>query len=86
MKEELSPEELSERAAAYALGSLDADEAGRFAQLVAEDPAAAVELAAFRDAADAFVFDVPLVTPPASLRQRLLSNLDEQDATDASRR
>jgi quercetin dioxygenase-like cupin family protein len=79
MKKELNPEELSERAAAYALGSLDPDEVGSFAQLVAEDPAAAAELHAFREVVGALALDVPQVIPPTNLRQRLLSDLGPQD-------
>lgn len=56
----------------YALGALDPDEAAAVERAVAGDPALAVELATYRDAAPALVEPV---APPPAIKARLLASI-----------
>jgi quercetin dioxygenase-like cupin family protein len=83
MEEVLGPEELADKAAAFALGALDPVEAGSFGRTVSQDAAVAAEVDSYRLVAEALALNVPLAAPPAGLRQQLLSNLGEQDTVAA---
>ncbi|MEO6393598.1 MAG: cupin domain-containing protein [Pyrinomonadaceae bacterium] len=84
MEEVFGPDDLTEPAAAFALGALEPEETTAFAQLAAVNPNAAREVRAFRSVVDALALNVPLTAPPAGLRQRLLSSLGEQDVAEAA--
>jgi len=65
---------LDELAAGHALGALDADEQRRLETLLAHDPNARTEVAAFIDAAAAVAAaGAPRVTPSAAQRSRILA-------------
>lgn len=76
------PEELEEQAMLDALGILDPVDRLAFTErLPGESPLLSQAVAAYRAATDALVSVVPPVTPPATLRERLVN----QVATEAAR-
>lgn len=79
MEEILGPEELAEKASAYALGALDPAEAGSFGRTISQDTAVASEVDSYLRVANALAFNAPLAEPPAGLRQKLMADLGEQD-------
>lgn len=83
MEEVLKPEELAEKAAAFALRAMDSEEAGSFGRMVSTNAAVAGEVDSYRLVADALAFNIPFADPPSGLRQKLMTNLGEQDAVAA---
>jgi anti-sigma factor ChrR (cupin superfamily) len=68
-------EELSNVAAAYALGSLDASEAAEFERHLAECAACSVEVAQHGEILGRFVSSDGLTSPPALSRERFLRSV-----------
>lgn len=66
-------ETMKDLAPAYALGMLEDDERAAFERALATDPSLALELAAFRETAGLIGESVMPLTPPASLRARVLA-------------
>lgn len=60
---------------AYALGSLDAEEATEVAQHLAVCPVCRAELASYQAVADQLALAAPGATPPAALKQQLMGRL-----------
>jgi anti-sigma-K factor RskA len=67
-----SEQDLSELAAAYALGALDPQEARAFEAFLATSPAAQREVAAFREVSALLALGAPAAGPAADLRDRVL--------------
>jgi anti-sigma-K factor RskA len=67
-----SEQDLSELAAAYALGALEPEEARAFEALLATSPAAQREVAAFREVGALLALGAPQAGPAADLRDRVL--------------
>lgn len=67
-----SEQDLSELAAAYALGALDPEEARAFEALLATSPAAQREVAAFREVSALLALGGPQAGPAADLRERVI--------------
>lgn len=65
-----------ESAAAYALGALDAPEREEFESLLARSGEAQQDVAELREVVSLLAYAAPPVTPPASLRARVLSNAE----------
>jgi quercetin dioxygenase-like cupin family protein len=59
----------------YALGMLEADEAGVVERAVARDPALAAELRAYDRAADGLLASAPVARPSPVVRARLLASI-----------
>ena len=68
---------------AYALGSLDAEEATEVAAHLAVCPVCRSELASYQAVADRLALAVPDAVPPAALKQQLLGRLQTPHATPA---
>lgn len=66
-------QEMQDLLAAYALGSLEADETARVAAHLETCPACREELAAYEAVTDMLATAVPLVTPPPALKARLMA-------------
>lgn len=72
----MTPEELQELCALYALHALDADEAAIIEErLRAGDPEVLEELAAFREVVQLLPHALPLQTPPPRVRAQLLQRI-----------
>lgn len=67
-----SEQDLSELAAAYALGALDPDEARAFEAFMATSPAARQEVAQYREVSALLALGAPGTAPTADLRARVL--------------
>jgi anti-sigma-K factor RskA len=67
-----SEQDLSELAAAYALGALEPEEARAFEALLATSPAAQREVAAFREVGALLALGAPEAAPAADLRDRVI--------------
>lgn len=65
---------MKDLAPAYAMGALDADERARFERALADDPALAAEVAAFRDVAGLIGAGAPAATPSPALRARVVAS------------
>ncbi|HFD39493.1 MAG TPA: hypothetical protein ENJ31_06555 [Anaerolineae bacterium] len=61
--------------AAYALGSLDAEEAAQVAGHLSDCPLCRAELAAFEAVADHLALAAPEATPPPALKRRILGQI-----------
>ena len=77
-------DELNANAAAYVLGSLDADERRAFESHVAECGECAAEVASLRSVTGALAAAVPQVTPRAELRDRVLAQTAGQSGANPS--
>ena len=75
MMHEGTEEEATGRAALYALGALEADEAARFAKHLSGCAACAAEVAGFGEAVAALAEAPPPAEPPAGARARLLARI-----------
>lgn len=72
----MTPEELQELCALYALHALDPDEAAIIEErLRVGDPEVMEELAAFRDVVQLLPYALPLQTPPPRVRAQLLQRI-----------
>jgi anti-sigma factor ChrR (cupin superfamily) len=76
-------EEAQARAALYALGALDADEARDFEEHAAGCGPCAEELRCFRSVAAALAIAPVEAEPPADVRSRLLAHVSAEDARKA---
>ena len=81
----MRPEEREELLAAYALDALSGPEADEVEALVASDPEAAEQLAAYREIADLIGLEAPLRRTDPALRERMLQSAQRMRPT-ASRR
>lgn len=70
----MRPEEREELLAAYALDALSGPEADEVEALVATDPEAAEQLAAYREIADLIGLEAPLRRTDPALRERMLQS------------
>jgi anti-sigma-K factor RskA len=69
---------------AYALGSLDAEEANQVAEHLAVCPVCRAELASYQAVADQLALAAPDAAPPAALKQQLLGRLQTPHAAPES--
>ncbi len=76
-----SEQDLSELAAAYALGALDPEEARAFEALLATSPAAQREVAAFREVSALLALGAPQAGPSPDLRERVIQRATRDKVT-----
>lgn len=77
-------EAMQEQAAVYALGALDAREAGAFEALLREDPELRALVQELRSVTEAIAGTVPALEPPAAIRARLLLEIDQRRPSGAA--
>ncbi len=83
MTETRLPEELDEQAMLDALGILDLKARPAFMEILqAESPFLSQAVTAYRAATDTLVFVVPSVTPPETLRERLVNQITREAARE----
>ena len=75
-----------EAAAAYALDALDAPERDEFESLLARSGEAQQDVAELREVVSLLAYAAPPMTPPASLRARVLSEADGVRPIESARR
>ena len=63
---------------AYLLGALDPDEAARFEEHLAGCDECRRDVAELKVAADALPVSVPIVSPPAALKDRIMSVVEQE--------
>jgi anti-sigma-K factor RskA len=78
-------ETMQERAAAYALGALDENEAKAFEAALRVDPELRALVRELRSVAEALAGTVPALEPPAAVKARLLLEIDERRPAGARR-
>lgn len=81
----MRPEEREELLAAYALDALSGPEADEVEALVATDPEAAEQLAAYREIADLIGLEAPLRRTDPALRERMLQSAQRMRPTPTRR-
>lgn len=81
----MRPEEREELLAAYALDALSGPEADEVEALVAGDPEAAEQLAAYREIADLIGLEAPLRRTDPALRERMLQSAQRMRPTPTRR-
>lgn len=79
-------QEMQDLLAAYALGSLEADETARVAAHLETCPACREELAAYEAVTDMLATAVPLTTPPPALKTRLMARTQTAVVPQPTRR
>jgi anti-sigma-K factor RskA len=79
-------EMLQDLAAAYALGALSPEEAGRFEAFLEGSPEARREVAEYRDVAALLALGGPETAPSPDLRERMLARIHEPAGRPAARR
>ena len=75
-----------ETAAAYALDALDAPERAEFESMLASSEEAKQDVAELREVVSLLAYATPAVTPPASLRARVLREAGQVRPIEAARR
>jgi anti-sigma-K factor RskA len=78
-------ETMQERAAAYALGALDENEARAFEGALRVDPELRALVRELRSVAEALAGTAPALEPPAAVKARVLLAIDERGAAGAKR-
>jgi anti-sigma-K factor RskA len=71
-------EVMQEQAAAYALGALDAEQAGAFEVSLRADPELRALVRELRSVTEALAGTAPALEPPAAAKTRLLAEIDQQ--------
>ena len=72
-------ERREEQASLYVLGSLDAQATREFEAMLQRDPELQQLVATLRAATDALAGNTPLISPPSSLRQKILDQVESQE-------